>query len=104
MLEALSASSDPLSVSAIGEAIGVDQPRASLLVQPGVARGLVMREAVPGDARRPRTALRDQGHRFAKGLRSNRRASLGSALESFSTQEREDLARLLSKLADHWPG
>ena len=104
MLEALSASSDPLSVSAIGEAIGVDQPRASRLVQQGVARGMVMREADPEDARRTRIALTDQGHRFAKGLRSNRRASLGSALESFSTQEREDLARLLSKLADHWPG
>lgn len=103
MLEALAASSDPLSVSSIGDAIGVDQPRASRLVQQGVARGLVLREADPEDARRTRIALTEQGHRFATGLRSKRRASLGTALESFSAQERQDLARLLGKLADHWP-
>ena len=39
MLEALAAASAPLSVSALGEAIGVDQPRASRLVQQGVERG-----------------------------------------------------------------
>ena len=103
MLEALAASSEPLSVSAIGEAIGVDQPRASRLVQQGVARSMVLREADPEDARRTRIALTEQGQRFAKGLRSNRRASLGTALASFSEQERQDLARLLGKLADHWP-
>lgn len=103
MLDALASSTEPLSVSAIGDAIGVDQPRASRLVQQGVGRGLVLREADPDDARRTRIALTEQGQRFAAGLRSNRRASLGRALEAFTEQEREDLSRLLSKLADHWP-
>ena len=103
MLEALANADAPLSVSAIGEAIGVDQPRASRLVQQGVARELVHREADPEDARRTRIALTEQGRRFASGLRSNRRASLARALESFSPDERTELARLLGKLADHWP-
>ena len=59
MLEALAAASAPLSVSDLGAAIGVDQPRASRLVQQGVAHGFVRREADPDDARRTRIALTD---------------------------------------------
>jgi DNA-binding MarR family transcriptional regulator len=102
MLEALAAASDPLSVSALGEAIGVDQPRASRLVQQGVARGLVQREADPDDARRSRIALTDTGRRFARGMRGERREALSRALAEFTAEERQELARLLTKLADNW--
>ncbi|WP_256336036.1 MarR family winged helix-turn-helix transcriptional regulator [Microbacterium sp. cf332] len=103
MLEALVAASDPLSVSEIGEAIGVDQPRASRLVQQAVELELVRREADPDDARRTRIALTDAGRRFAQGVRGERRAALGGALADFSDGERAELARLLAKLADAWP-
>ena len=102
MLEALVAASDPLSISELGEAVGVDQPRASRLVQQGVARGLVRREPDPDDARRTRVALTDEGRGLVRGVRGQRRESLGRALESFTGQERDDLARLLTKLADNW--
>ncbi|MGL3150220.1 MarR family winged helix-turn-helix transcriptional regulator [Microbacterium sp. A82] len=102
MLDALSAASAPLSVSALGEAIGVDQPRASRLVQQGVQRGLVLREADPDDARRTRIALTDEGRRIARGVRGERREALGRALETFSDEESRELARLLNKLADNW--
>lgn len=102
MLEALAAASEPLSVSALGEAVGVDQPRASRLVQQGVQRGLVQREADPDDARRTRIALTDEGRRIARGMRGERREVLARALESFSDEESRELARLLSKLADNW--
>jgi DNA-binding MarR family transcriptional regulator len=102
MLEALAAASTPLSVSALGEAVGVDQPRASRLVQQGVDHGLVRREADPDDARRTRIALTDEGRRFARGMRGERREHLGRALESFTADERTELARLLNKLADNW--
>lgn len=102
MLEALQAAPDPLSVSALGEAIGVDQPRASRLVQQGVERGLVRREADPDDARRTRIALTDAGRRIARGARGERRQALSTALEAFSDEERAELARLLNKLADNW--
>lgn len=104
MLETLAKSDEPLSVSALGEAIGVDQPRASRLVQQGVARGVLVREADPDDARRTRVALTERGRLFTRGLRSDRREALRSALEGFTEQERDDLARLLNKLADNWHG
>ncbi len=102
MLDALSSASDPLSVSALGEAIGVDQPRASRLVQQGVQRELVRREADPEDARRTRIALTDEGRRIARGMRGERREVLARALESFTDDEARELARLLGKLADNW--
>lgn len=103
MLEALEAASRPLSVGEIGEAIGVDQPRASRLVQQAAELELVQREADPDDARRTRIALTDAGRRFAQGVRTERRAALGGALTVFSDTERAELARLLGKLADAWP-
>jgi len=102
MLDALAAASEPLSVSAIGEAIGVDQPRASRLVQQGVQRGLLQREADPDDARRTRIALTAEGSRIAHGMRGERRQALSKALESFTDDEVRELARLLEKLADNW--
>ncbi len=103
MLEALAAASHPLSVSEIGEAIGVDQPRASRLVQQAVELDLARREADPDDARRTRIALTDEGRSFAQSVRGERRAALGSALDGFTVDERAELARLLTKLADAWP-
>jgi DNA-binding MarR family transcriptional regulator len=102
MLDALATASEPLSVSALGEAIGVDQPRASRLVQQGVQRGLALREADPEDARRTRIALTDEGRRIARGMRGERRQVLTKALESFTDDEKAELARLLGKLADNW--
>ncbi|WP_282845785.1 MarR family winged helix-turn-helix transcriptional regulator [Microbacterium oxydans] len=102
MLEALAAASAPLSVSDLGAAIGVDQPRASRLVQQGVERGVVRREADPDDARRTRIALTDEGRRLARGMRGERREMLTTALTSFTDEERVELARLLNKLADNW--
>lgn len=102
MLEALAAASAPLSVSELGEAVGVDQPRASRLVQQGVQRGFVQREADPDDARRTRIALTDVGRKIASGMRGERREVLSKALESFTDAESRELARLLSKLADNW--
>ncbi|MDS0199592.1 MarR family transcriptional regulator [Microbacterium imperiale] len=103
MLEALEAATRPLSVGEIGDAIGVDQPRASRLVQQAAELELVRREADPDDARRTRIALTDAGRRFAQGVRTERRAALGGALSAFSDDERTELARLLGKLADAWP-
>lgn len=103
MLEALATASHPLSVGEIGEAIGVDQPRASRLIQQAVELGLVRREADPDDARRTRVALTDDGARLAHGVRGERREKVAGALADFSADERRELARLLAKLAEAWP-
>jgi DNA-binding MarR family transcriptional regulator len=103
LLESLAAASAPLSISEIGDAVGVDQPRASRLVQQAVQMGLVRREADPDDARRTRVALTEQGLALVRGFRGERRNAIDSALGSFTHDERAELARLLTKLADSWP-
>ncbi|HET8927673.1 MAG TPA: MarR family winged helix-turn-helix transcriptional regulator [Microbacterium sp.] len=103
LLEALSAASGPLSVSEIADAIGVDQPRASRLVQQAVDMRLVRREADPDDARRTRIVLTDEGAKIVRSFRGDRREAVAEALAGFTDQERIDLARLLAKLADAWP-
>lgn len=103
LLEALEAAAAPLSVSEIGEAVGVDQPRASRLVQQAVHLGLVRREADPDDARRTRVALTDEGRALVRGFRGERRTAIDAALGGFTDAERAELARLLTKLADSWP-
>lgn len=104
MLEALAAASHPLSVGEIADAVGVDQPRASRLVQQAVQLDLVRREADPDDARRTRVALTDTGSRLVRGFRGERREAIDAALVAFTDAERAELARLLTKLADSWPG
>jgi len=104
LLEALAAASHPLSVGEIADAVGVDQPRASRLVQQSVELDLVRREADPDDARRTRVALTDAGTRLVRGFRGERREAIDSALAAFTDDERAELARLLTKLADSWPG
>ncbi len=103
MLDALIAAPEPLSVGALGEAIGVDQPRASRLVQQGVDRGLVRREADPADARRTRIALTDHGRALVGRFRGARHEAIATALSDFSAAERADFARLLTKFAGAWP-
>ena len=100
MLEALA--SGPLSVSALGEAIGVDQPRASRLVQQGVERGWLRREADPDDARRTRIVLTDEGRRLGRGVRGDRREMLRRAMSALTTDEQAEFARLLAKVAANW--
>lgn len=103
LLDALAVASGPMSVSEVGEAVGVDQPRASRLIQQAVDLGLVRREADPDDARRTRVALTDEGTRIVRGFRGQRREHLSQALADFTADERADLARLLTKLAASWP-
>lgn len=103
LLDALAAASHPLSVGEIAEAVGVDQPRASRLVQQSVDLGLVRREADPEDARRTRIVLTDAGAALVRGFRGERRGAVESALDGFTDEERTDLARLLTKLAAAWP-
>lgn len=103
LLIALTQARRPLGVSAIGEAIGVDQPRASRLVSQGVELGLLRREADPDDARRTLIALTDKGRAISHRFRGAQRESVDLALDGFSDEERALLAQLLSRLADAWP-
>jgi DNA-binding MarR family transcriptional regulator len=104
LLDALDAASTPLSVGEIADVVGVDQPRASRLVQQCVEMGLVRREADPEDARRTRVALTEQGAAFARNVRGERRTAVRTALQGLTDAEQAEFARLLAKFADNWPG
>jgi len=103
LLEALTLAAEPLSVSELAERIGVDQPRASRLVQQCADAGLVRREADPDDARRTRIVLTDDGRAVASGFRGERLETVRSALAGFSDAEAAELARLLTRFAEAWP-
>jgi DNA-binding MarR family transcriptional regulator len=103
LLDVLAAASEPLTVGELADALEVDQPRASRLVQEGVAHGLVERQADPEDARRTRVALTETGRQIVQRFRGFRRDAVATALASFTPDERADLARLLAKLAAAWP-
>jgi Transcriptional regulators len=103
LLEALAAASEPLSVSEVADRIGVDQPRASRLVQAAVAEGHVRREANATDARRTDIVLTEQGRAVVAQARGARTDAVKTALDGFTLDERAQLAALLSRLAASWP-
>lgn len=102
-LEALAEASAPLSVSELAERIGVDQPRASRLVQACVEEGHAVREADAADARRTNVVLTDAGRALVTRSRSGRIAAVEQAIDGFTDAEREQLATLLGRLAEAWP-
>lgn len=103
MLGVLAHSPEPLSVSELAEHIGVDQPRASRLVQQAVALGHAEREADPADARRTRVRLTESGEQLVHGVRNQQRDEASTALEALDANERSELLRLIGKLANAWP-
>lgn len=103
LLDVLAAAFVPPSVSELAAAMGVDQPRASRLVQAAVEAGHVRREADPADARRTQVVLTDEGRALVARARGERAAAVEQALAGFTPAEREQLAVLLGRLADAWP-
>ncbi|GAA4770704.1 MarR family winged helix-turn-helix transcriptional regulator [Microbacterium gilvum] len=103
LLEVLVSADAPLSVGQIAERLGVDQPRASRLVTAVVETGHARREADPDDARRTLIVLTDEGRSLATRTRGARADAVEEALGGFTDAEREQLAALLTRLADAWP-
>ncbi|WOF22817.1 MarR family winged helix-turn-helix transcriptional regulator [Microbacterium betulae] len=103
LLEVLASASSPLSVGELAERLGVDQPRASRLVQAVVETGHARREADPDDARRTLIALTDEGRALSARTHGARAEAVEQALAGFTPDEAEQLAVLLGRLADAWP-
>lgn len=106
MLEALEgaeAAGRPLSISTLAQAIGVDQPRASRLVQEGVERGHARRVPDPSDARRALIQLTAAGRAQLDEVRSHRRSAVESALAEFSPEEARTFAELFDRFVRAWP-
>ena len=106
MLEALEtaeAAGSPLSISSLAQAIGVDQPRASRLVQEGVERGHVRRVPDPSDARRALIQLTAAGRSQLEEVRTHRRSAVESALAEFTPAEARTFAELFDRFVRAWP-
>ncbi len=103
LLDALEGADHPLSVSELADAIGVDQPRASRLVQAAVDGGQARRAVDPADARRSAIVLTASGRTLLASARENRRTAVETALAGFTPAETAELARLLSRFVGAWP-
>lgn len=105
LLDALAAASadDRLGISEVAALIGVDQPRASRLVNDAAERGLVDRAVDPRDARRSVVTITEAGRAALDAARASRRSAVTDALADFTDAEREQFAHLLARFAAAWP-
>lgn len=103
MLHAIVSSAAPRSITDLGHAIGVDQPRASRLVQSLADAGLVRRIPDPADGRRVVIEATKAGRAHIAAHAEARAAEVAVAAATLTPDERAELARLLARLADAWP-
>ncbi|WP_413317905.1 MarR family winged helix-turn-helix transcriptional regulator [Agrococcus sp. 1P02AA] len=104
MLHAVVHAEQPSSITDLGHAIGVDQPRASRLVQALADAGLVRRIPDPADGRRTVIEATTAGRARFEAHAEARAAEVAAAAASLTSAERAELSRLLAKLALAWPG
>jgi DNA-binding MarR family transcriptional regulator len=102
-LRSVEGAEKPMGVSEIAEAIGVDQPRASRLVNDAAERGLVRRDVDPRDARRSSVQLTDAGRAALEAAHSNRREAVTDALADFTPDEIASFAALFSRFVAALP-
>lgn len=103
MLHAIVRAEAPRSITDLGHAIGVDQPRASRLVQSLADAGLVRRIPDPADGRRVVIEATKAGRAHIAAHAEARATEVAAAAEALTPAERAELARLLAKLAEAWP-
>jgi DNA-binding MarR family transcriptional regulator len=93
----------PMSLSALAEAVRVDAPYATLIVDSLEERGLVERRPDPGDRRRKLVALTPEGKEGAQRvLRIKRDPPPGFA--GLSAAELDTLEQLMRRVAGGGPG
>ncbi|MFB6784633.1 MarR family winged helix-turn-helix transcriptional regulator [Streptomyces sp. NPDC056352] len=67
-------------------------------------RGLLLRKTAAADGRRKLLYLTEEGKQALHDANSRTRALDERLLEPFDTEQRVDVMRLLTSLADHWEG
>ena len=91
-------SEGPLSLSGLAEAIGVDAPYATLIVDSLEERGLVERQPDPGDRRRKLVSLTPAGtEAVIRVIQIDRKAPPGFA--ALSAAELDSLHEMLRRVA-----
>ncbi|XUK61514.1 HTH marR-type domain-containing protein [Plantibacter sp. RU18] len=105
MLDALARPgvADGMGISALAEAIGVDQPRASRLVAEATKRGEVARAVDPNDGRRSVVQLTAAGRSVLQEAHRGRRDAVTNALAGFTEEEAAQFAAYLTRFVAAWP-
>lgn len=102
-LVAAAARGERMGISEIADAIHVDQPRASRLVNDAVERGLITRRTDERDARRSVVELSDAGRALLETSRATRRSAVTEALDGFTPDEIATFSALLARFVASWP-
>ncbi|MFZ4895471.1 MarR family winged helix-turn-helix transcriptional regulator [Plantibacter sp. Mn2098] len=103
MLDAIQSAGAGMGISALAEAIGVDQPRASRLVAEATERGHVRRAADPNDGRRSVVQLTEAGRTVLTEAHRGRRDAVATALSGFTPEEMAQFAALFARFVEAWP-
>ena len=90
----------PLSLSQLADAVQVDAPYATLIVDTLEQRGLVERRPDPGDRRATLVEVTEQGASVLDAIRAARGTEAERAFGKLSPADRDDLARILRQLRD----
>ncbi|MFI0372867.1 MarR family winged helix-turn-helix transcriptional regulator [Actinomadura sp. 1N219] len=98
--DAADESSFEITVGAVAERLEIDPSTASRLVGHAIDAGLLSRRPSPVDARRANLALTEAGRRVKQVADRFRRAYLDELMTGWSTAERAEFARLLTRFAD----
>lgn len=97
VVEAAEEAGEPVTVSAVAAALGVDQPRASKLVAAAVAEGWVRREADQADGRKAYLVRTDAGRELSDVIHERRQEAFDRAMDGWTDAEREAFASLLTR-------
>jgi DNA-binding MarR family transcriptional regulator len=89
-----------LSLNALAEALGADQPTASALVDRLLAAGYVRRDTDPSDRRRASLQPTERAHELAEGLTAARQETEQSIHEALGPEDSAELSRLLIRLIE----
>lgn len=94
------AANEGMAQQAIGELIGLNPTQMVFLVDELEQRGLVERRRNPADRRSYSLYLTDQGHQMLAKVRQTALAHQRSLGSTLTEDERQQLTRLLRRLAD----
>jgi DNA-binding MarR family transcriptional regulator len=102
VVDAIEQNPEQATVSTVGAALGIDQPRASRLVARAVEAGLVTRTADQLDGRRALLALTRRGTEHARSVHRFRQATLTEVMADWTPRQVTTFARLLTRFVDSY--
>jgi DNA-binding MarR family transcriptional regulator len=87
----------PTTVTELARSLGVDQPRASKLVNLAVAAGQLRRVDDPADGRRSLLRLTDSGRAHLAQVHDFRQSVFAAAMATWTDEERTTFATLITR-------